>query len=117
MREPMKRRARVAAIIVCLGALAQAARAQSSPLGAPGIVQSGGGGVMVGDKPAARSGDAASGGPVVSGSPDVFIAGKPAATAGSAAACGARIATGSSNVFINGKPMARAGDPLGGCPR
>ena len=114
MREPIERCARAAAIIVCLGALAQAARAQTLP---PGIVQSGGGGVMVGDKPAARSGDAASGGPVVSGSPDVFIAGKPAATAGSAAACGAHVASGSSNVFVNGKPMARAGDHLSACPR
>ncbi|MGO9770612.1 MAG: PAAR domain-containing protein [Roseiarcus sp.] len=84
---------------------------------APGAVAGGSLDTLVGGKPAARTGDAASGGPVLQGSPDVFINGKPAVTSGDRSACAGAVVAGSASMFVNGKPLAAAGDPTSGCSR
>ena len=86
--------------------------------GASGAVVGGSPDVSVGEKAAARQGDAAKdGSPVVQGSRDVFINGKPAATAGGGTACGAVVVSEAPTVLVNGKPIARAGEMATGCER
>jgi uncharacterized Zn-binding protein involved in type VI secretion len=104
-------------VILLCGASVAAAQSAGAPVpGAPGVVTGGSSDVLVGGKPAARTGDDTSnGGPVVEGSPNVFINGKPAAIGGGSTGCSGVVIGGSSNVFVNGKPLATAGSQTSDC--
>jgi uncharacterized Zn-binding protein involved in type VI secretion len=102
--------------LLCGAGMAAAQSAGSPAPSAPGVVTGGSADVLVGGKPAARTGDDTSnGGPVVEGSQNVFINGKPAAIAGGRTGCGGVVVGGSANVFVNGKPLATAGSQTSDC--
>ena len=102
--------------LVILTALTNPAAAQT--LEGPAAVVDGSKDVLIGGKPAVRTGDGTTAGDVVvEGSSNVFINGKPAVTAGDKTACGGVIVGGSASVFVNGKPLVASGDAVAPCPK